>query len=247
MFATKVARATLSIEVISRRLFFHSTISTALFLHPSCPLLPIARAKQSVRELGDPDLPRQMSQSSSPSTNLQRVPKAAINHMIQNYTNIHLPQYPYILESWLHDILKLILQEKAVDTESVLIHGVLQESQLGHFEHFVVFIILAISSLTLTWRAEPQAVAASHSCVVSALRHLKLMEVPKMRTLQVSLLLAHYAHMNPKVDNWICRTNAVRIVLSSATTLPIILGDLRCVQDLLLENVLKSKHDGNCD
>lgn len=113
-------------------------------------------------------------------------------------------------------MLDRILEEKSGDTDSILSHGISPDSGLGHFEYFVVFIILAISSLTLTWRPEPQAMAASDSFCASALNHLRLMvEVDEVQGLQVSLLLAHYAHMNPdKADNWICISNATRILFS---------------------------------
>lgn len=57
--------------------------------------------------------------------------------------------------------------------------------------------------------------AASDSFFESSLKHLQLIkEVDDIQTLQISLLLAHYAHMNPgRVDNWICISNACRIVL----------------------------------
>jgi hypothetical protein len=103
--------------------------------------------------------------------------------MAQNYINIHLPQYPCIFESWLHDILKLILKEKAGDTDSVLLHGISPEPQLGDFEYFVILIILVTSSLTLTLRAETQAVAASDPFFASAISHLKLMKVNEIQTL----------------------------------------------------------------
>jgi predicted nucleic acid-binding Zn ribbon protein len=107
------------------------------------------------------------------------------------------------------------MREKDGDTDAVLNQGISAGSNLGHFEYFVVFILLAISSLTLTWRAESQAMAASDSFFASAMNHLQLMvEVHEIQTLQTSLLLAHYAHMSPeKVDNWICISNAIRIVL----------------------------------
>lgn len=137
--------------------------------------------------------------------------------MVRNYTNIHLPQYPCVEEAWLHESLARILEERSGDTDYILTYGIPPESQLTHFEYFVVFIILAISSLTLTWRAEFQAMAASDSFFESSLKHLKLMrEVDDIQTLQISLLLAHYAHMNPgRVDNWICISNACRVVLDS--------------------------------
>jgi hypothetical protein len=87
---------------------------------------------------------------------------------------------------------------------------------LGHFEFFVVFIVLAISASTLTWRAETQAREACDSFYKSALKHLQLLDdYSGIKELQISLLLAHFAHMCPElVDNWTCISNAVRIVLS---------------------------------
>lgn len=39
-------------------------------------------------------------------------------------------------------------------------------------------------------------------------------EVDEIEELQMSLLLAHYAHMNPeKADNWSCISNAVKIII----------------------------------
>jgi hypothetical protein len=87
---------------------------------------------------------------------------------------------------------------------------------LGHFEFFVIFIVLAISASTLTWRAETQAREACDSFYKSALKHLQLLDdYIEIKELQISLLLAHFAHMCPElVDNWTCISNAVRIVLS---------------------------------
>jgi hypothetical protein len=134
--------------------------------------------------------------------------------MVLNYTQIHLPQYPCVLEPWLHDILQRVLKEQDNDTKSVLTNGLSPDSGLEHFHYFVVFIVFAISSMTLTWRGEFQARAASESFYASALKHLRLMECSDIGSLQASLLLAHYAHLNPeKVDNWSCIANAVRIAL----------------------------------
>ncbi|KUJ16400.1 uncharacterized protein LY89DRAFT_586714 [Mollisia scopiformis] len=214
LFGTKIARASLSAIVTSPRPFFHTTFSSTLFLHPSCPPLPVARTKNPQSRAKPSSIPAPPRSQTSP-TNLSTVPYAAIDQMVRNYTNIHLPQYPCVSESWLHEILARVLKERSGDTDYVLIYGIPPESQLTHFEYFVVFIILAISSLTLTWRAESQAMAASDSFFESALKHLNLMkEVDEIQTLQISLLLAHYAHMNPeRVDNWICISNACRVVL----------------------------------
>lgn len=44
--------------------------------------------------------------------------------MVQNYTNIHLPQYPCVLENWLHDVVRRMLLEKKGDTDLVLLEGI---------------------------------------------------------------------------------------------------------------------------
>jgi hypothetical protein len=102
------------------------------------------------------------------------------------------------------------------DTSSLLLNGIPADSGIGHFEYFVLFIALAISAMTLTWKAEDQARAASESFFNSALKHLQVLEEQsEIKSLQISLLLAHYAHMCPeRVDNWTCISDAVRIVLN---------------------------------
>lgn len=73
-------------------------------------------------------------------------------------------------------------------------------------------MVLALSAMTLTWKDDHQARAASESFYNSALRHLQaLTDDSGVQALQISMLLAHYAHMCPKrVDNWTCIANAIR-------------------------------------
>jgi hypothetical protein len=136
--------------------------------------------------------------------------------MIRNYADTHLPQYPCITESMLDDIVRRVGAEELADTSSLLLHGIPADSGLGHFEYFVLFIVLAISAMTLTWKAEDQALSASESFYNSALKNLQVLgEHGEIKSLQISLLLAHYAHMCPqRVDNWTCISDAVRIVLN---------------------------------
>ena len=216
IFKAKSASATLSFGTKSPRSFFPSKLSPGLFFRSSCPPLAVSRSKTDVLEGESQDSTQKHSlPRTHQGTNLKTVPRAAIEHMIRNYTEIHLPQYPCISEKWLYDVLDRVLSEQEGDTEAVLAHGTSTESGLTHFDYFVTFITLAISSLTLTWRAEHQARTASNSFFLAALCHLHLMvEVDEIQILQTSLLLAHFAHMNPdKVDNWACITNAVNIVL----------------------------------
>ncbi|KAJ6164214.1 hypothetical protein N7470_002886 [Penicillium chermesinum] len=70
--------------------------------------------------------------------------------------------------------------------------------------------------MTLTWKDNDQARAASESFYSLALRHLQAIPThSEIQALQISLLLAHYGHMCPeRVDNWTCISNAIRIVLN---------------------------------
>lgn len=219
--ASKIGQSTLSVGQAPSRSFFHSKLSPALFLHSSCPPLAVIRERSSISVPARRFPPEPKDSAPRPhsipvkSINLNSIPAAAMKRMIQNYTDIHLPQYPVITASWLETVLEKVLHEQDGDTDSVLTYGISPSSGLSHFEYFVVFIVLAISSFTLTWRADLQARAASDSFCSSALKHLELMsEVDEIESLQVSLLLAHYAHMNPgKADNWTCIAHAVKIVL----------------------------------
>jgi Fungal specific transcription factor domain len=135
--------------------------------------------------------------------------------MISNYTNIHLPQYPCVSEQHLSDAVSRVLMVHNGDTDAALSLGIPASSGLTHYDYFIVFIVLAVSSLTLTWKNEHQARTASDAFFDTALRHLRLApEVTDIHRLQTYLLLAHYANLNPnKADNWICIWNATRIVL----------------------------------
>lgn len=215
--AFNIARATLSISNPSTKAFFSSRLSEALFFHPSCPPLAVLRNRNNPVQDDASSRERQHSTLSNPGPpiNLKAIPSTAMDRMVKNYEEIHLPQYPIISGAWLDDILDRVLQEEGEDTESVLTYGIPFESKLTHFDYFVVFIVLAISSFTLTFRAELQARASSNSFCSSALKHLQLMaDLDEIKKLQVSLLLAHYAHMNPeRIDNWTCILNATRLVL----------------------------------
>lgn len=149
------------------------------------------------------------------STNLGRIPPAAIEQMLWNYTNIHLPQYPCVEEGWLRQVFVRILDTHGGDTDAALTLGMPANSSISHFDYFIGFIVLAISSMTLTWKNETQARTASDAFFASSLQHLRLiLDVTQVQRLQISLLLAHYAQLNPsKIDNWTCIWNATRVVL----------------------------------
>ncbi|KUI72137.1 Pyrimidine pathway regulatory protein 1 [Cytospora mali] len=118
-------------------------------------------------------------------------------------------------EKWLRPIFTRMLEIYGGDTDAALTMGIPPESGLSHFDYFAAFIALAISSITLTWKNETQARTASDAFFEVSLQHLRLiLGATEVQRLQISLLLAHYAHMSPaKVDNWACIWNATRVVL----------------------------------
>ncbi|KAL3446359.1 hypothetical protein BJX65DRAFT_318810 [Aspergillus insuetus] len=222
--ASSIAQANISFGVPKPGPYLQSKLSSALFLRPSCPPLAISPiTRRSDVESSEPNelssnerrRSRHKSTYKAYMINLGSVPHSALERMIRNYSDTHLPQYPIISATMLEHILQQIRAETLAEASS-LFDVDPASTGLGHFEFFVVFIVLAISASTLTWRAETQAREACDSFYKSALKHLQLLEdYSEIKELQISLLLAHFAHMCPElVDNWTCISNAVRIVLS---------------------------------
>ncbi|KAH8650476.1 fungal-specific transcription factor domain-containing protein [Ilyonectria robusta] len=225
--ASKVAQATISFGVPSSGSYLQSKISTTLFLRPSCPPLAVSAAAQNPGpetdslEEGNSDAGGQHPpQSERPYTSnlidLKSIPYWALERMVRNYAGTHLPQYPCISEAMLQSIVERTQNEGLEDSAEPSVYGPSVDSGLGPFEYFILFIVLAISALTMTWKDEQQARTTSESFYKSALKHLQVLEDPsEIKALQISLLLAHFAHMCPeRVDNWTCIANAIRIVLA---------------------------------
>ncbi|KAH8657935.1 hypothetical protein BX600DRAFT_61505 [Xylariales sp. PMI_506] len=220
-WTSKLTFSTLSAGATPSRPFFLSSVSPFFFIHPSCPPLLVSRITTQIHSAAKLSQPQGVDHNGrttpplSPPVDLTKIPRAALDQMIWNYTNIHLPQYPCIQESWLHEIATRLLKIAGNDADIMTDRGTLSAESLFHFEFFVLFIILAISSLTLTWKNEFQARSASDSFFSSSVHHLRLITgITEIQNLQASLLLAHYAHMNPgKIDNWACIWNASRIMI----------------------------------
>lgn len=207
--ASRISKATISFGVPKSGPYLQSKVSAALFLRPSCPPLAISPTaeERGIERDDENTITRQPSILRSNLIDMGSVPHSALERMIRNYTDIHLPQYPIISTSMLDEIIQRFRPDNLGHSDS---------PDLGHFELFVLFIVLAISASTLTWRAETQAREASEAFYSSAMNHLQLLkDYSELKELQISLLLAHYAHMCPeRIDNWTCISNAVRIVLS---------------------------------
>ncbi|RSL86235.1 hypothetical protein CEP51_002925 [Fusarium floridanum] len=225
--ASKVAQATISFGVPSSGSYLQSKISTTLFLRPSCPPLAVSATAQNLGPETDSPGEGESDTGGQHSTHPERpytsnpidlgsIPHWALERMVRNYAGTHLPQYPCISEAMLQSIVERTQNEDLQDSAEPSPYGASTGSGLGPFEYFVLFIVLAISALTMTWKDEQQARTTSESFYKSALKHLQVLEDPsEIKALQISLLLAHFAHMCPeRVDNWTCIANAVRIVLA---------------------------------
>jgi len=118
--------------------------------------------------------------------------------MLQNYINVHLPQYPCVSEVEL-----LEGYRKCFD----------DPSEASAFEKFVVTIALAISANTLTWKNKSSAHSASDGLWAKARSLLDELgtDDTSFRSLQVILLIAHYGFTSPNsVDVFYCVGQAVR-------------------------------------
>lgn len=216
--ASKIAQATISFGTPRSGSYLQSKISSTLFFRPSCPPLAVSVSARdgeasSAADFDSPLTGSRLEQPERPYTSnlidIKSIPAWALDRMVKNYAGTHLPQYPCVPEAMLEDIVRRVSFEGLTDMPT-------DSSGLGPFEYFVLFIILAISALTMTWKDEQQARAASESFYKSALKHLQVLEdYSEIKALQISLLLAHFGNMCPeRVDNWTCIANAIRIVLN---------------------------------
>ncbi|KAL5341630.1 hypothetical protein BJX70DRAFT_386635 [Aspergillus crustosus] len=223
--ACKIAQASIAFGLPTPGPYLQSKLSSTLFLRPSCPPLAVSPGSRGADEVNiqpgelsshEKRRIRHKATYKVNMINLGSVPHSALERMVRNYTDTHLPQYPIIPTAMLDNIFRQFRHETQSDHSPSLIPDILESAGLGHFEYFVAFIVLAISASTLTWRAETQAREACDSFYKSALKHLQLLEeYNEIREIQISLLLAHFAHMCPElVDNWTCISHAVRVVLS---------------------------------
>lgn len=192
--------------------FFGNMKLSNFILAPSVPPLVILRSmhldsESAFRHLNQQQMTRHEDvqsfiKSPRPPIGLRNVPASAINRMAQHYTSTLLHFYPIVEKVWLGSIFHRVSQTQT-------------DLRLSHFESFVAYIVLAISSVTLYWKVNPRVRAASLSLFLSALQHLQqIVEVQGLDRLQAVLLLAHYAHVNPELaDTWTCISTAVTIVL----------------------------------
>lgn len=205
--ALNIDRATFAMGSPGPSFFDDVTLST-LFVIPSVPPLAVSRHCSQYADMGPNQQGKQrfkaqdMLRSLPPALDLGKVPQAAVAAMLRIYAVSLMHHYPIVERGMLQRIYQSLYQKDQVPGRS-------------NFDNFVLYIVLAISSVSMAWKANKQARALSLSFFSSALQYLhRISQIDGLLRLQVILLLAHYAHLNPEVVNaWTCTAVAVRACL----------------------------------
>ena len=133
-----------------------------------------------------------------PPVDLSTIPRNVVEIMMSNYMDIHLPQWPVISKSELTVILN-----KVLDNPNVAFS----------FEKAVVSITMAISAALITNKSEKRALSSSSALFATTISQiLETTWESKMKKLQITLLIVHYAFANPYVaDIWRTLRDALRL------------------------------------
>ena len=221
LIASRIAQATLSFAVSPSRRSVYSKLTLALFSRSSCPPLAIARIEDPEKGLlvEEQMLHNVICSAKAPTLpkdsciNLNTVPDVIMRKLVHNYGNIILPQYPIVSRDLLEEVLQQLDTDDEKDTTAVLTYGPSPASKLNHFKYFVLFVVMAISVMTVPGNSPNQARAMSEAFYNSALRHLQAMEIlADIEAIQVCLLVAHYSLLCPdRADSWACLATAANI------------------------------------
>ncbi|KIW63093.1 hypothetical protein PV04_09970 [Phialophora macrospora] len=168
---------------------------SSLHLQQSSLPLPLSQRAWHRRrdDLGDVDTYN--------GTDLSHVPKAAAQFMFDNYIDVHEAQYPCLNEEDLNKSFEICMD---------------RASKASSYDLFTIYMVLAISSNTLIWKNERNAVAASAWFFRRAKDQLLLPATvgTERRQLEVALLLTKYSFVNPTAcDPWYCIGDAVRLCI----------------------------------
>ncbi|KAL1631293.1 hypothetical protein SLS54_000052 [Diplodia seriata] len=169
------------------RALSHSSRTAAVARHPLVSLHSPVFLSQS------PAPPLHAVAESPPSrpentrcSTIALIPRHVIDIMLKNYTDIYLPQAPYIEESQLRASCEMVFAQNGATA--------------SHFDIFLVAICLAAT--TLIRHDEERATAAAEEFWNTAKSHLVYIndEQPWQR-LRALLMLTHYGFVNPRAVN----------------------------------------------
>lgn len=135
---------------------------------------------------------------SHPPVDLSTIPRNVVEIMMSNYMDIHLPQWPVVSKSQLTGILNKVLDSPSTATS---------------FDKAVVSITMAISAALITNKSEKRALSSSNALFATTISQiLETKWESKMKKLQITLLIAHYAFANPyAADIWRTLRDALRL------------------------------------
>ncbi|KAF0318938.1 zinc finger transcription factor [Colletotrichum asianum] len=150
LMASKIAQATISFGTPITGSYPLSKISPNLFMRPSCPPLAIsAIARAPDPELGS-DQTTQTHESpanregtvypANPYTsnliNLKNIPNWALDRMVRNYADTHLPQYPCIPEALLETALPLRAPSSDEASAYFKVDDMIKKSSANHLYRY---------------------------------------------------------------------------------------------------------------
>lgn len=133
---------------------------------------------------------------------LTELPRTGADIMLKHYTGTLLWRHPCVSEQEL-----LQSYVKCFDTPN----------KASSFDAFMVYMALAISAATLTWKSQQQALSASAGFFAKAREMLALPTTHDtgIRRIQVACLLTNYSFTDPTaVDAWYCIGDASRRCIS---------------------------------
>ncbi|KKY13223.1 putative fungal specific transcription factor domain containing protein [Diplodia seriata] len=171
------------------RALSHSSRTAALARHPLVSLhSPVFLSQSPAPPLhAVAESPLSRPENTRCST-IALIPRHVIDIMLKNYTDIYLPQAPYIEESQLRASCEMVFAQNGATA--------------SHFDIFLVAICLAVSATTLIRHDEGRATAAAEEFWNTAKSHLVYIndEQPWQR-LRALLMLTHYGFVNPRAVN----------------------------------------------
>ncbi|KAG7895300.1 hypothetical protein KL936_000008 [Ogataea polymorpha] len=135
-----------------------------------------------------------------PPVDLYSIPRDVVQILMQNYTSYHQPQYPILSRLELKQIQFKVFESRVTASS---------------YDYAAISIALAISAATLTHKGERKSLSSSSVLFSQAIVQLAHTNwESKLKKLQITLLIAHYAFANPyAADIWYTIRECLRLCL----------------------------------
>ncbi|KAG7693201.1 hypothetical protein KL915_004100 [Ogataea haglerorum] len=135
-----------------------------------------------------------------PPVDLYSIPADVVQILMHNYTNYHQPQYPILSRLELKQIESRVFESRG---------------SANSYDYAAISIALAISAATLTHKGEKKSLSSSSVLFSQAIIQLThTVWESKLKKLQITLLIAHYAFANPyAADIWYTVRECLRLCL----------------------------------